>query len=88
MVRYLEELDYSDNHPYISRGDYTFLKQICDKRNYWAHKAFCDFVYIKSFENSRQFKEICDLLNRDYNEVKRASSILEKMRIEFCSKFD
>ena len=86
MVARLEELDYSDNRPFISRDDYKFLKNISSKRNYWAHQAFADFVYIKDFYYSKEYKKICDSIVKDCEEVKRASDILEKMRIEFCEK--
>lgn len=86
MIVILEKLDYSDDKPYISRGDYKFLKAICDRRNYWAHQAFIDFAYIKDFTYSKEYKRVCDSLIKDYKEVKRASGILEKMRIEFCDK--
>ena len=86
MIVALEKLDYSDNKPYISRDDYKFLKNICDRRNYWAHQAFIDFVYVKNFTYSGEYRKVCDSLAKDYEEVKRASGILEKMRIEFCEK--
>lgn len=84
MIRRLEELDYSDDKPFISKSDYKFLKDICEKRNYWAHKAFADFSYLKNPFSSKEYKEISTSLNKDCEEVKRASSILERMRIEYC----
>ena len=86
MIVVLESLDYSDDSPFISRSDYKFLKRICDKRNYWAHQAFVDFVYIEDFANSKEYKNICTSLKNDYEEVKRASDILQSMRIEFCKR--
>ena len=84
MITLLEKLDYSDNKPFISRDDYKFLKNICDRRNYWAHQAFVDFVYIKNWEYSKEYQDICRSLEKDCDEVERASGILEKMRIEYC----
>lgn len=86
MIRMLEQLDYSDNKPYISRGDYEFLKKICDKRNYWAHQAFADFIYLENAFYSNEFRNICSSIEKDYDEVRRASGILQDMRIEFCEK--
>lgn len=84
MIRILEKLDYSDDKPYISRSDYDFLKKICDKRNYWAHQAFIDFIYIENPFYSNEYRNICGSLEEDCKEVKRASDILQDMRIEFC----
>ncbi len=84
MIGLLEELDYSDGKPFISKADYEFLKGICEKRNYWAHSAFTDFVYIKNPFSSREYLEVSQSLEKDCREVERASSILEKMRIEYC----
>lgn len=86
MITILEKLDYSDNKPFISRDDYKFLKKICDKRNYWAHQAFVDFIYVKNFLHSREYENVCNSLKEDCEEVKRASDILQDMRIEFCEK--
>lgn len=86
MIALLERLDYLDDKPYISRGDYKFLKKICNKRNYWAHQAFVDFIYIKDWYYSKEYKDICRSLENDYKEVVRAASILEKMRLEYCKR--
>ena len=34
MINKLRDLDYSDNKPLISKGDYNFLSQICANRNH------------------------------------------------------
>ena len=87
MVRILEELDYSDSKPFISKSDYQFLKDICDKRNYYAHQVFIDFIYKDSPLSSNEYRDISALLENDYKEVIRASDILEEMRIECCDKY-
>ena len=86
MITILEKLDYSDNKPFISRDDYKFLKRICDKRNYYAHQVFMDFIYIKDYYYSKEYRDICNSIIKDCEEVKRASNILQDMRIEFCEK--
>ena len=88
MVRMLERLDYSDGSPYISKADYKFLLNICDKRNYWAHQAFVDFAYIKNPFSSKEYRKVSDCLAKDCEEVERACSILEKMRIEYCKNHE
>lgn len=87
MVRILEELDYSDDKPFISKSDYQFLKDICDKRNYYAHQVFIDFIYKDSPLSSNVYRDISASLENDYKEVIRASDILEEMRIECCDKY-
>lgn len=87
MVRILEELDYSDDKPFISRSDYQFLKDICDKRNYYAHQVFIEFIYKDNPLFSNEYRDISASLERDYKEVERASDILEEMRIECCDKY-
>ena len=87
MIRTLEKLDYSDNKPFISKDDYHFLKKICDRRNYWAHHAFIDFIYDDDPLLSKEYKDICRSLEKDYREVEKASDILEKMRVECCEKY-
>lgn len=87
MVRILEKLDNSDGKPFISKSDYQFLKDICDKRNYWAHQAFVDFLYENNALFSNEYRNISSLLENDYKEVERASDILEEMRIECCDKY-
>lgn len=84
MIRKLKELDNSDNKPLISSNDYNFLTQICDNRNHWAHSVFTEFIYIKDFDLSREYKKQCDKLEKDHNRVQVASDILEKIRIDYC----
>lgn len=87
MIRILEKLDYSDNKPFISKSDYQFLKNICDRRNYWAHQAFIDFLYQDSPLSSNEYRKVCISLENDYKEVERASDILEEIRVECCEKY-
>ena len=62
-------------------------QDICDKRNYYAHQVFIDFIYKDSPLSSNEYKDISALLESDYKEVIRASDILEEMRIERCDKY-
>lgn len=86
MIRKLKELDYSDGNPLISAGDYNFLTQICDNRNYWAHKVFTEFVYTENWFYSKDYQKQCDKLEKDHDRVERASHILEGIRIDYCTK--
>ena len=85
MIKKLEELDNSDGNPYISSEDYEFLTMICENRNRWAHQTFTNFAYITNWQYSKEYEIECNDLRKDCERVKRASDILEKMRIEYCS---
>ena len=45
VLKKLEELDYSDESPYLNREDYALLNEIKEIRNYWVHKGYIDFLY-------------------------------------------
>ena len=86
MIRILEKLDYSDNKPFISRDDYKFLKDICDKRNYWAHQAFVDFIYKENPLNSKEYKDIGSSLESDSNEVHSEKYIVLERKLRMIQK--
>ena len=86
MIRMLKDLDHSDGNPLISANDYNFLTQICDNRNHWAHNVFTEFIYTSNWEYSKDYQKQYDKLDKDHNRVENASSILEKIRIDYCSK--
>ena len=86
MIKILKDLDFSDGKPLISAGDYNFLSQICENRNLWAHKTYTEFVYIQDFINSQEYQRQCDKLSKDHDRVKRASEILEDIRIDYCTR--
>ena len=85
-INMLRDLDYSDDKPLISKGDYNFLSQICENRNHWAHKVFAEFMYIKNWESSKEYQKQCAKLEKDRDRVERAAKILEDIRVEFCAK--
>ena len=85
MVKMLKELDNSDGKPLISPGDYNFLSQICENRNLWAHSCYTEFVYIDNFRYSDEYNRQSEKLRKDHDRVERASGILEKIRIDYCS---
>lgn len=86
MVKMLKDLDQSDGNPLISASDYNFLGQISDNRNHWAHKVFSEFIYIQNWQYSKEYQKQCDKLKKDHDRVERACDILEKIRIDYCSR--
>ena len=78
LVEKLKELDNSDNNPFISNDDYNFLKQMTDKRNYWYHQCYIDFIYEKSFINSSEYNKVCNKLIRDHDRFEIVNNNVEK----------
>ena len=86
MIKMLKDLDNSDGKPLISASDYNFLSQICENRNLWAHSCYTEFIYKSNFTCAKEYQRQCEKLQRDHDRVSRASNILEKIRIDYCSK--
>lgn len=86
MIKRLRDLDYSDDKPLISKGDYNFLSQICENRNHWAHKVFSEFMYIKNWGSSNKYQKECDKLEKDRERVERATNILQDIRVDYCTR--
>ena len=87
VLKKLEDLDYSDNKPYLSRNDYAFLNEIKDIRNYWVHKGYINILYgdEKSYENRIDI-QYSWLLN-DINKLIPLASQLEDIRIEMMKHY-
>ena len=79
LVKKLKELDNSDNNPFISNNDYNFLKQMTEKRNYWCHQCYVDFIYDNS--GSSNYVKVCDKLIRDHDRLRVVSDNVEKARL-------
>ena len=81
-LKKLEELDYSDASPYLSRDDYVLLNDIKEIRNYWVHKGYIDFLYgsVEGYQG-RLEKQYMNLI-KDCNRIIPLSKQLEDIRIE------
>ena len=79
LVKKLKELDNSDNNPFISNDDYNFLKQMTEKRNYWCHQCYVDFIYDNG--GSSNYDKVCDKLVRDHDRLRVVSDNVEKARL-------
>ena len=82
LVKKLKELDNSDNNPFISNDDYNFLKQMTDKRNYWCHQCYIDFIYEDNFIDSPEYNKVCNKLIRDHDRFEIVSNNVEKVRFK------
>ena len=82
VLKQLKELDRSDSKQYISSSDYNFLSQMTEKRNFWCHQAYTEFVYIEDFYNSKEYNNICSKLIRDHDKLAIVSKSVENVRLQ------
>ena len=82
LVTKLKDLDMSDGHPYISASDYNFLKQMTQKRNYWCHQSYVDFMYEEEFLHSNEYIKISEKLQHDHDKLKVVCDNVENVRLK------
>lgn len=87
VLKQLEELDYSDDSPYLSRGDYNLLNEIKDIRNYWVHKGYIDFLYGSIDGYQSRLNKQYQILLKDVGRLTRLAEQLENVRIEMMKHF-
>ena len=83
IVKKLKQLDNSDGDPNLSASDYNFLSQMAQKRNYWCHECYRDFVYVDDWMYSAEFKRVCDRLQRDHDKLEIVCHNIEDLKIKF-----
>ena len=78
VLNKLKRLDNSDGDPYLSDEEYRVLDEIRDRRNYWCHQCYLDFVYI---DNQRERNNRLSRLVRQLeNEMNRAAKVQAKIQ--------
>lgn len=82
IVNNLKTLDKSEGEQYISDSDYNFLKQITEKRNYWCHACYRDFLYEDNWEYSKQYAEVCRKLQNDWKKLSVVYKNVEQAKIK------
>lgn len=88
IARELEDLDYSDDCPELSEGDYDTIDEIRNIRNYWCHQCYLNFVYIQdNWQREQQFQKIAERLHYDENRTYALMQKTEKMRIAILNKY-
>ena len=85
VVNKLEELDFSDDNPYLNKESYDILKEITDKRNYWVHKGYMDFMYSTNYQKEKVVQY--QLLNEDFRHIDNIARQLENIRIDLVKKY-
>ena len=83
IVKKLKQLDNSDGNPNLSASDYNFLGQMAQKRNYWCHECYRDFVYISNWIFSSEYKKVCDKLQRDHDKLEIVCRNVENLKLKF-----
>ena len=74
------------NENLISNDDYNFLKQMKDKRNFWCHKCFIEFIYSKNWMYSNKYLKISKKLKSDYERFSEISKKIEDLRLNFINQ--
>ncbi len=87
VLEKLEDLDNSDNKPYLSKNDYDLLQEIKDVRNWLVHKSYMDFMYDKYAQWDRNLNESYKKLKNFYNRMKSLSNQVENVRCEMMKHF-
>lgn len=87
VLKKLEELDYSDESPYLSRDDYALLNEIKEIRNYWVHKGYIDFLYGTVDNYQKRIDKQYEKLSNDVNRLIPLTTQLENVRIEMMKHY-
>ena len=78
VLNRLKKLDNSDGDPYLSEEEYRLLDEIRDRRNYWCHQCYLDFVYID--DQREQDNRLSRLVRQLENEKNRAAKVQAKIQ--------
>lgn len=81
----LKKLDNSDGNPFISEKDYDLLDEIRERRNYWCHQCYLDFVYFEDDEYCAKLLKMLRKVENELNRTKKIQRSLEKIYLQyFC----
>lgn len=83
IVTELKALDNSDGNPILSSQDYNYLKQMTQKRNYWCHGCFLEFIYRGHFENSSEYASVCRKLIKDHDRFLILQKSIEQIKLKY-----
>lgn len=82
VVSMLKKLDKSSGEQFISDDDYNFLKQMTEKRNYWCHVCYRDFMYVENPLTSLAYEKVCEKLQRDHDRLEQVFKNVEKAKLD------
>lgn len=52
------------------------------KRNYWCHEAYIDFIYDENFQNSNEYKKVCNMLLHDNEKLSKVYRAVEQVKLK------
>ncbi len=81
IVKKLKQLDNSDGKPELSVSGYNFLEQMAQKRNFWCHECYREFVYIGNWEYLSEFAKVCNKLQRDHDKLQVICKNVENLKL-------
>ncbi len=84
----LQQLDNSDDKPFLSRNDYRLLHEIRTVRNWLAHEAYIDFMYDSKGQIRDSFTESYHKCLDFYNRMKKLSLLIEDIRLTILKHFN
>ncbi|MDL2292527.1 hypothetical protein LJC17_02945 [Acholeplasma sp. OttesenSCG-928-E16] len=82
MITMLKKLDQSDGNPMISASDYNFLNQMREKRNYWCHENYIEFMYVVGFFESNEYDKSCRKLIKDHDKLESVYKNVEQVKLK------
>ena len=85
VLNKLRKLDNSDGNPYFTEDEYALLDEIREKRNYWCHQCYLDWVYISN-DNDR-YARLERMYRQLENESNRVFKLHRKMEEYFINDF-
>lgn len=86
VLKKLKEQDNRDKHTYFTAKDYETLDTIRGIRNYWAHQAYTEFVYLIGQDFDIEYSRCYSRLINDHNRLLKLSKIIEDVRLEVVKK--
>ena len=87
VLRDLEILDYSDNHPCLSRDDYKLLGEIKDVRNWLVHKSYMEFLYLRDQAWERTYRKNYQKLVNFHSRMMSLGDNVENVRVNIMNRF-
>jgi hypothetical protein len=78
MVRELQGIENKNHTHFLNPSDYGYLKRMTERRNYWAHEAFVDFLYERPDPFACQKYEI--VVSKLVTDHQRFHDIFQKMQ--------
>ena len=79
VLNKLKKLDNSDDDPFFNDDEYSLLDEIRDRRNYWCHQCYLDWVYCHdSWERNIKLQKVYNRLANENNIVSKLQKCLPR----------